>query len=179
MLTLQLINENPEDVIRRLAVKQFDGREPIMRVVELDKQRKKIQKLRDDNAAVLNQMAAQIGALMKQGKKDEANEAKAQVAQLKTSNKDIDDQLSGIEAQIKEILLSVPNVPYEGVPEGKTADDNVVEKTGGDMPELGDDALPHWDLAKKYNLIDFDLGVKITGAGFPVYIGKGRQGPHS
>ena len=175
MLTLQLINENPEDVIRRLAVKQFDGREPIMRVVELDKQRKKIQKLRDDNAAVLNQMAAQIGALMKQGKKDEANEAKAQVAQLKTSNKDIDDQLSGIEAQIKEILLSVPNVPYEGVPEGKTADDNVVEKTGGDMPELGDDALPHWDLAKKYNLIDFDLGVKITGAGFPVYIGMGAR----
>ena len=175
MLTLQLINENPEDVIRRLAVKQFDGREPIMRVVELDKQRKKIQKLRDDNAAVLNQMAAQIGALMKQGKKDEANEAKAQVAQLKTSNKDIDDQLSGIEAQIKEILLSVPNVPYEGVPEGKTADDNVVEKTGGDMPELCDDALPHWDLAKKYNLIDFDLGVKITGAGFPVYIGKGAR----
>ena len=175
MLTLQLINENPEDVIRRLAVKQFDGREPIMRVVELDKQRKKIQKLRDDNAAVLNQMAAQIGALMKQGKKDEANDAKAQVAQLKTSNKDIDDQLSGIEAQIKEILLSVPNVPYEGVPEGKTADDNVVEKTGGDMPELGDDALPHWDLAKKYNLIDFDLGVKITGAGFPVYIGKGAR----
>ena len=112
---------------------------------------------------------------MKQGKKDEANEAKAQVAQLKTSNKDIDDQLSGIEAQIKEILLSVPNVPYEGVPEGKTADDNVVEKTGGDMPELGDDALPHWDLAKKYNLIDFDLGVKITGAGFPVYIGKGAR----
>lgn len=146
-----------------------------MRVVELDKQRKKIQKLRDDNAAVLNQMAAQIGALMKQGKKDEANEAKAQVAQLKTSNKDIDDQLSGIEAQIKEILLSVPNVPYEGVPEGKTADDNVVEKTGGDMPKLGDDALPHWDLAKKYNLIDFDLGVKITGAGFPVYIGKGAR----
>ena len=146
-----------------------------MRVVELDKQRKKIQKLRDDNAAVLNQMAAQIGALMKQGKKDEANEAKAQVAQLKTSNKDIDDQLSGIEAQIKEILLSVPNVPYEGVPEGKTADDNVVEKTGGNMPELGDDALPHWDLAKKYNLIDFDLGVKITGAGFPLYIGKGAR----
>lgn len=175
MLTLQLINENPEEVIRRLAVKQFDAQEPIMKVVQLDKQRKKIQKLRDDNAAVLNQMAAQIGALMKQGKKDEANEAKAQVAQLKTSNKDIDDQLSGIEAQIKEILLSVPNVPYEGVPEGKTADDNVVEKTGGDMPELGDDALPHWDLAKKYNLIDFDLGVKITGAGFPVYIGKGAR----
>ena len=175
MLTLQLINENPEEVIRRLAVKQFDAQEPIMKVVQLDKERKKIQKQRDDQAAELNKMAASIGALMKQGKKEEANELKAQVADLKTANKDIDDQLSGIEAQIKEILLSVPNVPYEGVPEGKTADDNVVEKTGGDMPELGDDALPHWDLAKKYNLIDFDLGVKITGAGFPVYIGKGAR----
>ncbi|MDD6832227.1 MAG: serine--tRNA ligase [bacterium] len=175
MLTLQLINENPEEVIRRLAVKQFDAQEPIMKVVQLDKERKKIQKQRDDQAAELNKMAASIGALMKQGKKEEANELKAQVADLKTANKDMDTHLSEIEAQIREILLSVPNVPYEGVPEGKSADDNVVEKTGGDMPELGDDALPHWDLAKKYNLIDFDLGVKITGAGFPVYIGKGAR----
>lgn len=175
MLTLQLINENPEEVIRRLAVKQFDAQEPIMKVVQLDKERKKIQKQRDDQAAELNKMAASIGALMKQGKKEEANELKAQVADLKTANKDMDTHLSEIEAQIREILLSVPNVPYEGVPEGKSADDNVVEKTGGNMPELGDDALPHWDLAKKYNLIDFDLGVKITGAGFPVYIGKGAR----
>ena len=175
MLTLQLINQDPEEVIRRLAVKQFDGREPIMRIVELDKQRRALQKQRDDNAAQLNKMAAQIGALMKQGNRDEAENVKAQVATLKTTNKEIDDNLTAAQDEITEILLSVPNVPYSGVPEGKTAEDNVVEKTGGKMPELGEDALPHWDLAKKYNLIDFDLGVKITGAGFPVYVGKGAR----
>ncbi|MBQ3732003.1 MAG: serine--tRNA ligase [Muribaculaceae bacterium] len=175
MLTLQLINQDPEDVIRRLAIKQFDGREPIMRIVELDKQRRALQKQRDDNAAVLNKMAAQIGALMKQGNRDEAENVKAQVAGLKTANKEIDDNLTAAQNEITDILLSIPNVPYSGVPEGKTAEDNVVEKTGGKMPELGEDALPHWDLAKKYNLIDFDLGVKITGAGFPVYVGKGAR----
>ena len=175
MLTLQLINDNPEEVIARLAVKQFDGREPIMRVVELDKQRRASQKQRDDNAAQLNKLAAQIGALMKQGQRDEAEQVKAQVAALKTANKEIEDQVKAAEDAIEEILLSVPNVPYSGVPEGKTAADNIVEKTGGPMPDLPADALPHWDLAKKYNLIDFDLGVKITGAGFPVYIGKGAR----
>ena len=175
MLTLQLINQDPEDVIRRLAVKQFDGREPIMRIVELDKQRRALQKQRDDNASVLNKMAAQIGALMKQGNRDEAEAVKAQVADLKTTNKEIDDKLTAAEQEITEVLLNIPNVPYSGVPEGRTAEDNVVEKTGGKMPELGENALPHWDLAKKYNLIDFDLGVKITGAGFPVYVGKGAR----
>ena len=175
MLTLQLINQDPEDVIRRLAVKHFDAREPIMCIVELDKQRRALQKQRDDNAADLNKMAAQIGALMKQGKRDEAEGVKAQVATLKATNKDIDDSLTAAQDEITEILLSVPNVPYSGVPEGRTAEDNVVEKTGGKMPELGEDALPHWDLARKYNLIDFDLGVKITGAGFPVYVGKGAR----
>jgi len=175
MLTLQLINQDPEDVIRRLAVKQFDGREPIMRIVELDKQRRALQKQRDDNAAQLNKMAAQIGGLMKQGQREQAEAVKAEVAGLKATNKEIDDNLKAAEDEITQILLSVPNVPYSGVPEGKTAADNVVEKTGGPMPELGEDALPHWELAKKYNLIDFDLGVKITGAGFPVYIGKGAR----
>ena len=175
MLTLQLINQDPEEVIRRLSVKQFDGREPIMRIVELDKQRRALQKQRDDNAAILNKMAAQIGALMKQGNRDEAENVKTQVANLKTANKEIDDNLSAAQDEITEILLSVPNVPYSGVPEGRTAEDNVVEKTGGKMPDLPEDALPHWDLAKKYNLIDFDLGVKITGAGFPVYVGKGAR----
>jgi len=175
MLTLQLINQDPEEVIRRLAVKHFDGREPIMRIVELDKQRRALQKQRDDNAAVLNKMAAQIGALMKQGNRDEAENVKAQVAGLKTANKEIDDNLTAAQDEITEILLSVPNVPYSGVPEGRTAEDNVVEKTGGKMPDLPEGALPHWDLARKYNLIDFDLGVKITGAGFPVYVGKGAR----
>ena len=175
MLTLQQINENPEHVIERLAVKHFDAREPIMKVVELDKQRRAAQKERDDNASQLNKMAAQIGALMKQGKRDEAEQAKAQVAALKATNKEIDDKMTAAADEITEILLSVPNIPYQGVPEGKTAEDNVVEKTGGPEPHLADDALPHWELAKKYNLIDFDLGVKITGAGFPVYVGKGAK----
>ena len=175
MLTLQQINQDPEQVIARLAVKQFDGREPIMRVVELDKQRRAAQKQRDDNAAQLNKMAAQIGALMKQGQREEADKAKEAVAALKTSLKDIDDQLSAAQDEITEILLSVPNLPCEAVPKGRTAADNVVEKQGGNMPDLPADALPHWDLAKKYNLIDFDLGVKITGAGFPVYVGKGAR----
>ena len=175
MLTLQLINQDPEEVIRRLAVKHFDGREPIMRIVDLDKQRRALQKQRDDNAAVLNKMAAQIGALMKQGNREEAEKVKTQVADLKTANKEIDDNLTAAQDEITQILLGIPNVPYSGVPEGKTAEDNVVEKTGGKMPELGEDALPHWDLAKKYHLIDFDLGVKITGAGFPVYVGKGAR----
>ena len=175
MLTLQFINENPEHVIERLAVKNFDAREPIMRVVELDKQRRAAQKERDDNASQLNKMASQIGALMKQGKRDEAEQAKAAVAALKATNKEIDDRMTAAANEITEILLSIPNVPYEGVPKGLTADDNVVEKTGGPEPHLADDALPHWELAKKYNLIDFDLGVKITGAGFPVYVGKGAK----
>ena len=175
MLTLQFINENPEHVIERLAVKNFDAREPIMRVVELDKQRRAAQKERDDNASQLNKMASQIGALMKQGKRDEAEQAKAAVAALKATNKEIDDRMTAAANEITEILLSIPNVPYGGVPKGLTADDNVVEKTGGPEPHLADDALPHWELAKKYNLIDFDLGVKITGAGFPVYVGKGAK----
>ena len=175
MLQLQVINENPEHVIERLAVKHFDAREPIMRIVELDKQRRAAQKQRDDNASQLNKMSAQIGALMKQGKRDEAEQAKAAVAQLKATNKEIDDTMTAAAGEITEILLTIPNLPCDAVPEGRTAADNVVEKAGGADPQLGDDALPHWELAKKYNLIDFDLGVKITGAGFPVYVGKGAK----
>ena len=175
MLTLQLINENPERVIERLAVKHFDAREPITKIIELDKQRRAAQKERDDNASQLNKMAAQIGALMKQGKRDEAEQAKAQVAALKATNKEIDDRMTAAANEITEILLQIPNVPCDAVPPGTSAEDNVVEKSGGPDPHLADDALPHWELAKKYNLIDFDLGVKITGAGFPVYVGKGAR----
>ena len=132
--------------------------------------------LNNDNiAAELNKAAAQIGALMKQGKKEEAEQAKARVAELKAEQKGFADKLADAETQIREILLSVPNIPCAMVPEGKTAEDNVVEKTGGPQPNLPEDALPHWDLCKKYDIIDFDLGVKITGAGFPVYKGKGAR----
>lgn len=175
MLTLALIKENPEDVIKRLAVKHFDGREMIEKILELDKQRRAAQTQFDNNACSLKQLASQIGALMKEGKKEEADKVKNEVANLKNSNKEIEDSLKSAENEITQILLNIPNVPCAMVPEGRTAEDNVVEKTGGEFPSLGEDALPHWDLCKKYNIIDFELGVKITGAGFPVYIGKGAR----
>ena len=175
MLTLQQIKENPAQVVERLAVKGFDGKEPINKVIALDNRRRELQLTNDTKAAELKQYAAKIGGLMKQGLKAEADEAKTTVAQLKESQKIIADELSEVETEIRNILLTIPNLPCAMVPEGRTAEDNVVEKTGGPMPELPADALPHWELAKKYNLIDFDLGVKITGAGFPVYIGKGAR----
>lgn len=175
MLTLQQIKENPAQIVERLSVKGFDGKEPIAKVIGADNRRRELQLKNDNLAAELNKLAASIGKLMKEGKQEEANEIKTQVAALKEEQKAIAVMLAEAEAEIREILLTVPNVPYSGVPAGKSAADNVVEATGGPMPELGDDALPHWDLAKKYNLIDFDLGVKITGAGFPVYIGKGAR----
>lgn len=175
MLTLQQIKENPSEIVARLAVKGFDGKEVINRVVELDNERKRLQLDNDNKAAELNKLASQIGALMKQGKKDEANEIKEAVAAIKEDQKTIASQLSATETQIRDLLLTVPNVPCAMVPEGTCAADNVVEKEGGPMPELPADALPHWELAKKYNIIDFDLGVKITGAGFPVYVGKGAR----
>ena len=175
MLTLALIKENPEEVIKRLAVKHFDGREMIEKILELDKQRRAAQTQFDNNACSLKQLASQIGALMKEGKKEEADKVKNEVANLKNSNKEIEDSLKSAENEITQILLNIPNVPCAMVPEGRTAEDNVVEKTGGEFPSLGEDALPHWDLCKKYNIIDFELGVKITGAGFPVYIGKGAR----
>lgn len=175
MLTIQQIKENPQECVRRLAVKGFDGEEPIKNVLEADDKRRALQLNNDNLAAELNKLAASIGALMKQGKKEEAEEAKSKVAAIKEEQKAIATQLADVEAEMRTILLSIPNLPYAGVPEGKSAADNIVEKSGGEMPQLGSDALAHWDLAKKYNLIDFDLGVKITGAGFPVYIGKGAR----
>lgn len=175
MLTLQQIKSDPERVIARLAVKGFDGREAISEVIRLDDSRRALQLENDNRSAELNKMAASIGALMKQGHREEAEEAKARVAELKAANKATADNLDEAERKIRAILLTVPNLPCDAVPEGLTAADNVVEKTGGPMPDLPADALPHWELAKKYNLIDFDLGVKITGAGFPVYIGKGAR----
>lgn len=175
MLTLQQIKENPEEIIRRLAVKGFDGTKAINDVIALDNRRRELQLLTDNRAGELKNHAAQIGAKMKNGEKEEAERLKAVVAALKEEQKAQADELDRTETEIRNILLGVPNVPYSGVPEGRTAEDNVVEKTGGKMPDLPADALPHWDLAKKYNLIDFDLGVKITGAGFPVYLGKGAR----
>lgn len=175
MLTLQQIKADPAKTVARLAVKGFDGKEPIDKVLALDEQRRQLQLDNDNKAAELNRIAATIGQLMKEGKKEEANEAKTKVGVLKDAQKEIAAKLAATEQELHDLLCTIPNLPCDMVPEGKTAEDNVVEKTGGPMPDLPEDALPHWDLAKKYNLIDFDLGVKITGAGFPVYIGKGAR----
>ncbi len=175
MLTLQNIKENTQWVIERLAVKGFDAKKPIADVLALDVIRKETQGKHDQTANQLKKLAAEIGKLMKEGKKDEAEKIKETVTVLKSEQKAYADEVERTENEIRDILLSIPNTAYEGVPTGTSAADNVVEKTGGPMPDLGEDALPHWELAKKYNLIDFDLGVKITGAGFPVYIGKGAK----
>ena len=175
MLTIQQIKADPEAIVARLAVKGFKGEKPIARVLALDELRRGLQLKNDNAAAELNRMAASIGQAMKDGRREDADKAKAAVAILKEEQKAIAEELTRTEDAIRDELLNIPNVPYSGVPEGTSAADNIVEKTGGPMPDLGADALPHWELAKKYNLIDFDLGVKITGAGFPVYLGKGAK----
>ena len=173
MLTLKLISEDTEHVIKGLEKKHFDGaREAIEKVLDFDRQRREAQQKLDANKQQQNQLSKQIGGLMKSGKKDEADAIKQQVADLKASDKELQAQMEQAQNDMTELLLTIPNVPNDDVPEGKDASDNVVVKEGGEKPNLGDDALCHWDLCKKYNLVDFDLGVKITGAGFPVYIGK-------
>lgn len=175
MLTLKYITENTAEVIERLAKKYFDGKEVIEKVVALDGNRKATQVKLDNTLAEINQLSKQVGDLFKQGKADEANQVKAQTANLKEQSKELSVQLDSIEKEITELLLTIPNLPNADVPEGRTAEDNVVVRTGGNLEDLPKDALPHWELAKKYDLIDFELGVKISGAGFPVYKGKGAR----
>lgn len=175
MLTLQVIKDNPEFVISRLAVKGFDGRAIITEILEIDAERRKLQTTCDSDAAQLKKLAASIAMNMKAGDKDAAQAAKDEVARIKGATKGLQDRLEECREKMTQLLLTVPNLPCADVPEGLTAEDNVVEKTGGPMPDLPEDALPHWELAKKYNIIDFELGVKVTGAGFPFYIGKGAR----
>ena len=190
MLTLKLIKEETERVIRGLEKKNFKGaKEAIDEVLAIDKKRREAQQTLDANLNEAKKMAAQIGALMKEGKRDEAESVKERVATLKTANKELDEAMNSAQEEMMRLLCQIPNIPYDEVPEGKTAEENRVVKsnlkecTAADTvgnwttnPSLGvENPLPHWELAKKYNLIDFDLGVKITGAGFPVYIGKGAQ----
>ena len=173
MLTLKLISEETERVVRGLEKKHFKGaREAIEKVLEYDKLRRETQQKLDNNKQQQNLLSKQIGQLMKDGKKDEANSTKEQVAELKCTDKALQEIMEKAQQDMTDILLTIPNIPNDDVPEGKDAADNVVVKEGGPMPELPEDAPCHWDLLKKYNLVDFDLGVKITGAGFPLYIGK-------
>ncbi|MDN5295909.1 MAG: seryl-tRNA synthetase [Bacteroidota bacterium] len=175
MLTLKVINDCSEEVIRRLAKKHFDAKDIVSQIIELDALRRNTQKTLDNTLAEINSLSKSIGSLMKDGKKEEAQSAREKVAALKESSKTLDETLKTTEEKIQNLLVVLPNLPHESVPEGKTAEDNLIERTGGTIPQLPADALPHWDLAKKYDLIDFELGVKITGAGFPVYKGRGAR----
>ncbi|EGQ18228.1 serine--tRNA ligase [Prevotella pallens] len=173
MLTLKLISEETERVIKGLEKKHFNNaKKTIETVLEYDKLRREYQQKLDNNKQQQNLLSKQIGGLMKEGKKDEANEIKNKVAELKTADKELQDNMEKAQADMTNLLLTIPNIPNEDVPEGKDANDNVVVKEGGEKPTFEGEALCHWDLCKMYNLVDFDLGVKITGAGFPIYIGK-------
>ena len=175
MLTLKLLRENPEFVITKLAKKNFDAKEIVEKINVLDQNRRALQTELDACLADQKKKAAQIGGFMKEGKKEEAEAVKAEVAALKARSAEIEKTSEENNNELNSLLVLLPNIPCDQVPEGKCAEDNVVVKTGNEIPQLGENALPHWDLAKKYDIIDFDLGVKLTGAGFPVYKGKGAR----
>ena len=175
MLTLKLLRENPEFVIAKLAVKNFDAREIVEKINALDQNRRALQLELDTCLSEQKKKAAQIGGLMKEGKREEADAVKAEVAALKANSSEIERKSEENNTELNNLLVLLPNIPCDQVPEGKCAEDNVVVKTGNEIPELGENKLPHWELAKKFDIIDFDLGVKLTGAGFPVYKGKGAR----
>lgn len=190
MLTLKLITEETERVVAGLEKKHFAGaREAINEVIEIDRQRRAAQTQLDKNLSDAKKLAAEIGGLMKQGKKDEAEQVKTSVSELKSKNEALKSDMENAEKTLVEKLCQIPNIPYDEVPEGSCAEDNWVVKSNLKECVIGKDTvgnwdanpvvesarLPHWELCKKYNLIDFDLGVKITGAGFPVYRGKGAR----
>ena len=176
MLQINNIRENKEDVLKRLAIKNFKNAESIINdILELDKIRKTTQKQGDDLKAESNSCAKQIGDLMKSGKKEEGEVLKIKTSELKNTEKLIDEQLTQIELKLHNLLVTVPNTPNLTVPVGKTPEDNEVILEYGEKPTLYSNAKPHWELTSKYNIIDFELGVKLTGAGFPVYKGKGAR----
>lgn len=175
MLVVKDILEHPEETIQRLAVKHFDAKEAIGQVIALDEQRRTAQQSLDASLNQQKKLAAEIGAKMKQGLKEEATALREEVARLKEDSIRSEEAKKQAEEAIEQLLLSIPNTPHASVPEGNGADDNEVVEMGGQMPKLSDDAIPHWELAKKYDLVDFELGVKITGAGFPVYKKQGAR----
>ena len=174
MLTIQLIRENPEFVVKRLAIKNFDAKDAIQKIIALDEKRISIQQELNAKQAEINALSKEIGTLFQQKKMDEANAAKAKTVELKDAIKSLDQDMADTATALQKEVVLLPNLPAEIVPVGKTAEDNVVVKMGGTIPE-GDNLVCHWDLAEKYNLIDFELGNKLTGAGFPVYVGTGAK----
>lgn len=176
MLTLSLLRQDPEGVKTKLGKKQFiDAVSSVDKVLLLDEQRKKLQLDSDTIQAQINSASKEIGMMMSKGQKDEAEIRKQEVAQLKASLQPLANQLNLAEAELQTALIRLPNLPAAIVPEGKAATDNIVVKEGGEKPLLSENALPHWDLIKQYNLVDFETGAKITGSGFPLYKGKGAK----
>ncbi len=175
MLELNFIRENPQLVIDRLALKNFKAGEAVNRILEIDINRRETQKLLDDNLAESNNIAREVGILFKSGKQAEAQELKNRSAELKIAAKELGDRLEEIQKELNNLLVTLPNLPHPTTPPGRLPEDNPEVQREGDIPELAVDALPHWELATKYDIIDFELGVKLTGAGFPVYKGKGAR----
>ncbi len=176
MLQLQIIRERTQEVIAKLQKKHFDSAEAVINeVLATDQIRRKTQQELDANLAQSKKISKEIGAMMGQGRKEEAQALSEQTGRLKEQTKTLTQRLNECDEKLKQLLYTIPNMPHDSVPEGRTAEDNVVERRVGTIPELPEDALPHWDLAARYQLIDFELGNKITGAGFPVYKGKGAR----
>ena len=174
MLTIQLIRENPDFVVKRLAIKNFDATDAVKKILSLDEKRVAIQQELNAKQAEINSLSKEIGTLFAQKKVDEANAAKEKTVEIKDLIKKLDQDMADVAAELQKEIVLLPNIPSEVVPAGKTAEDNVVVKMGGKAPE-SDSLMCHWDLAEKYNLIDFELGNKLTGAGFPVYVGVGAK----
>ncbi len=175
MLQAKFIINNPEEVINRLKIKNFDASELVKKIIQIDHEKRSLQKQIDDLKAQQNLLAKQIGNLFKQGKKDEAEAIKQKSTSLKDQIKTLEEKFLPLEKQLNENLVKLPNLPHPSVPAGKSDADNKLVRQGGEIPELSEKKLPHWELTTKYNLINFELGNKITGAGFPVYIGKGAR----
>lgn len=175
MLQVNFIRQNKELVLQRLAVKNFKETDLVDEVLQLDDKRKSLKNTFDETQAAINVISKGIGKLMAEGSKDEAEKKKADVADLKNKLQPINEELQLTEQQLHDTLIKIPNLPHESVPKGMTPEDNVIVREGGVTPVLDKSALPHWDLAKKYHLIDFDLGNKITGSGFPVYKNQGAK----
>ncbi len=175
MLTINLIREKKEFVIERLKIKNVNAETTIEKIIALDTSRREIQSKTDFLQSEMNRISKEIGGLMKNGKKDEAEAAKEKTYALKEEIKILTDKLGPIDNELRNEIITLPNLPHESVAPGHSAEDNVKVREGGVIPDLPEDALPHWDLIKKYDIIDFDLGIKLTGAGFPVYIGKGAK----
>ena len=175
MLTINQLKENTQEVIERLKIKNFDATELIQKVLERDQERRNNQQELDATLAESNSISKEIGKLFKEGKVEKANAAKAKTGELKEKTKELGQRANEIDKEIWNLLVEIPNIPHESVPPGKGEDENVEIKREGTAPELGKEALPHWELAKKYDIIDFELGNKLTGAGFPVYKGKGAK----